>query len=84
MDITLWRLFWYRDNQQGGDGYDGDGKPIETAESITKSSIRGYVIDEQTIFMYAGIVDEDYTDRRKYKIKFTFMARRMVRLLFPV
>ncbi|MCS2237554.1 DUF4361 domain-containing protein [Bacteroides faecis] len=22
-------------------GYDGDGKPIETAESITKSSIRG-------------------------------------------
>ena len=53
-------------------GYDGDGKPIETAESITKSSIRGYVIDEQTIFTYAGIVDEDYTDRRKYKIKFAF------------
>ena len=45
---------------------------IETAESITKSSIRGYVIDEQTIFTYAGIVDEDYTDRRKYKIKFAF------------
>ena len=53
-------------------GYDGGGKPIETAESITKSSIRGYVIDHQTIFTYAGIVDEDYTDRRKYKIKFTF------------
>ena len=53
-------------------GYDGDGKPIETAESITKSSIRGYVIEEQTIFTYAGIVDEDYTDRRKYKIKFAF------------
>ena len=42
------------------------------------------MIDEQTIFTYAGIVDEDYTDRRKYKIKFAFMVRRMVRLLFPV
>lgn len=30
------------------------------------------MIDEQTIFTYAGIVDEDYTDRRKYKIKFAF------------
>ena len=65
-------------------GYDGDGKPIETAESITKSSIRGYVIDEQTIFTYAGIVDEDYTDRRSIKSNLLLMVRRMVRLLFPV
>lgn len=53
-------------------GYNEEGKPIETSESITKASIRGYVVDEQSIFTYAGIVDEDYTDRRKYKIKFTF------------
>ncbi|WP_125042138.1 DUF4973 domain-containing protein [Bacteroides faecalis] len=46
--------------------------PIETAESITKASVRGYVVDEKNIFTYAGIVDEDYTDRKKYKIKFTF------------
>ncbi len=49
-----------------------DGTSTETAESITKSLIRGYVIDEQTIFTYAGIVDEDYTDRRKYKVEFKF------------
>ena len=44
----------------------------ETTESITKETIRGYVVDDKTIFTYAGIVDEDYTDRRLYKIKFTF------------
>lgn len=49
-----------------------DGNETETSESITKSSVRGYVIDENSIFTYAGIVDEDYTDRKKYKIKFTF------------
>ncbi len=53
-------------------GYNGNGEPIETAESITRSSVRGYVVDEQSIFFYSGIVDEDYTDRKKYKIKFTF------------
>ncbi len=44
----------------------------ETAESITKSTIRAYVVDEHTVFFYAGIVDEDYTDRKKYKIMATF------------
>lgn len=53
-------------------GYDENGEPIETTESITRSLVRGYVIDEQSIFIYAGIVDEDYTDRKKYKIKFKF------------
>lgn len=53
-------------------GYDEHNKPIETTESITRSLVRGYVIDEQSIFIYAGIVDEDYTDRKKYKIKFKF------------
>lgn len=53
-------------------GYTDKGEPIETTESITRSLVRGYVIDEQSIFIYAGIVDEDYTDRKKYKIKFKF------------
>lgn len=44
----------------------------ETSESITKSSIRAYVVDENTVFIYAGIVDEDYTDRKKYKIYLDF------------
>lgn len=44
----------------------------ETTESITKSSIRAYVIDEESVFIYAGIVDEDYTDRKSYKIKIHF------------
>ena len=34
--------------------------------------INYYITVFQTIFTYAGIVDEDYTDRRKYKIKFAF------------
>lgn len=55
-------------------GYDDKGNPIETSESITRSSVRGYVVDENSIFMYAGIVDEDYTNRRDYKIKFTFIG----------
>lgn len=53
-------------------GENTDGTINETAESITKASVRGYVIDEQSMFIYAGIVDEDYTDRKKYKIKFKF------------
>ena len=53
-------------------GYNDDGTPIETSESITKSTIRAYVIDEKSVFIYAGIVDEDYTDRKTYKIKLTF------------
>lgn len=53
-------------------GYNEKGEPIETSESITRSSVRGYVVDENNIFFYAGIVDEDYADRKKYKIQFTF------------
>lgn len=53
-------------------GYTDKNEIIETSESITRTSVRGYVVDENSIFIYAGIVDEDYTDRKKYKIKFTF------------
>ncbi|MCR5179949.1 MAG: DUF4973 domain-containing protein [Bacteroidaceae bacterium] len=34
---------------------------------------RGYVVDESTIFFYAGTVDESRTDRRNYKIYFKFI-----------
>lgn len=44
----------------------------DTDVSITKNSVRGYVVDDNTIFTYAGIVDEDYTDRKRYKIYFKF------------
>ncbi len=53
-------------------GYDDDGNAVETDESITKSTIRAYVVDENTVFIYAGIVDEDYTDRKLYKINLYF------------
>lgn len=44
----------------------------ETNESITMSTVRSYVVDENTIFTYAGIVNEDYTDRKGYKINYKF------------
>ena len=31
-----------------------------------------YVVDENTIFMYAGIMDEEYTNRKEYKIIMRF------------
>ena len=34
---------------------------------------RGYVVDESTVFFYAGTVDETRTDRRKYKVFFKFI-----------
>lgn len=34
---------------------------------------RGYVVDENTIFFYAGTVDETRSDRRNYKVFFKFI-----------
>ena len=31
----------------------------DTEISITKTTVRGYVVDDETIFKYAGVVDED-------------------------
>lgn len=44
---------------------------META--LNMSSVRTYVVDEKTIFLYAGLRDIDYLDRKQYKIfvKFT-------------
>lgn len=44
----------------------------ENETPIVKSEIKSYVVDENTIFFYAGNIDEDRQDRRSYKIFATF------------
>jgi len=39
---------------------------------IVKSEIKSYVVDENTVFFYAGNIDEDRQDRGNYKIYATF------------
>lgn len=46
-------------------GYEGDA-------AIVKSEVHVYVVDENTVFFYAGTVDEDRTDRENYKVYATF------------
>lgn len=46
-------------------GYEGDA-------AIVKSDVPVYVVDNNTVFFYAGTIDEKRTDRRNYKIKATF------------
>ncbi len=43
-------------------------KGYESEAAIVESEIPVYVVDENTIFFYAGTVDEENTDRRSYKI----------------
>lgn len=40
----------------------------ENESPIVKSEIKTYVVDENTIFFYAGNIDEDRQDRENYKI----------------
>ncbi|AGA78965.1 DUF4973 domain-containing protein [Echinicola vietnamensis] len=40
----------------------------EDETPIVKEEIRAYVVDENTVFFYAGNIDEDRQDRRNYKI----------------
>ncbi|MDR1881528.1 MAG: DUF4973 domain-containing protein [Prevotella sp.] len=40
----------------------------ESQTPIVKSEIPSYVVDENTIFFYAGNIDEERIDRRNYKI----------------
>lgn len=40
----------------------------EEETPIVKADIKAYVVDENTIFFYAGNIDEDRQDRRNYKI----------------
>ncbi|HTN20271.1 MAG TPA: DUF4973 domain-containing protein [Pelobium sp.] len=57
--------------QYGGTLYkiflDGDTEPL------TLNTYRTYVVDDKTIFLYAGLRDVDYLDRKNYKVfmKFT-------------
>ncbi|MGX5688316.1 DUF4973 domain-containing protein [Arcticibacter tournemirensis] len=44
----------------------------ENQTALVKNEIRSYVVDENTIFVYAGIVDEERKDRRNYKVYITF------------
>jgi len=47
-------------------------KGYEDETPIVKSEIRSYVVDENTIFFYAGNIDEERQDRGNYKIYATF------------
>ncbi|WP_321290079.1 DUF4973 domain-containing protein [uncultured Sunxiuqinia sp.] len=47
-------------------------KGYEDDAAIVKSEVPVYVVDENTVFFYAGTVDEDRTDRRNYKINAIF------------
>ena len=40
----------------------------ENETPVVKSEIKSYVVDENTIFFYAGNIDEDRQDRRNYKV----------------
>ena len=40
----------------------------DLANAIGMETVRAYVVDENTIFFYAGNIDETRTDRRNYKI----------------
>lgn len=45
----------------------------ESHNSLTQSEYRAYVVNDSTVFFYAGLRDEDFVDRRNYKVflKFT-------------
>ncbi|MBO9595923.1 MAG: DUF4973 domain-containing protein [Niabella sp.] len=47
-------------------------KGEESGAAIVKSEIEAYVVDENSVFFYAGTVDENKTDRRNYKINARF------------
>ena len=47
----------------------------DEANATTSETVRGYVVDEQTLFFYAGNVNESRTDRRKYKVYAHFNGR---------
>ncbi|ANI88893.1 hypothetical protein A9P82_06045 [Arachidicoccus ginsenosidimutans] len=55
-------------------------KGEENGAAIVSSTIQTYVVDENTVFFYAGTVDENKTDRRDYKIyaKFDTTTREVV------
>lgn len=60
--------------------YSGTGlkiflKGYENDAAIVRSEIPAYVVNDSTVFFYAGTVDEDRIDRRNYKILAKFDDR---------
>lgn len=47
-------------------------KGKENSEPIVQNTVSTYVVDEHSIFMYAGMIDNKNIDRQKYKVKLTF------------
>lgn len=43
-------------------------KGDEGSGSIVANTVTGYVVDDNTVFFYAGNIDEDRTDRANYKV----------------
>ena len=41
-------------------------------DAIVESTRTAYVVDENTVFFYAGLMDEELIDRRNYKVYFNF------------
>ena len=66
---AILRIFPF--NDFSGD-YSGTAMKIYTSDDPTlataKSDIRGYVVNDTTIFFYAGDIDETRTDRANYKV----------------
>lgn len=44
----------------------------EAHNSLTQSNYRAYVVNDTTVFFYAGLRDEDFVDRRNYKVYLQF------------
>lgn len=70
---ALLRVFPF--NDYSGD-YSGSSLKISLADApenaTVKSTIRGYVVNDSTIFFYAGDVNEERTDRANYKVYAVF------------
>lgn len=56
--------------------YSGTSQQISIAgdtEASVVENVRMYVVDENAVFVYAGLIDEDRQDRANYKIKLEFI-----------
>ena len=49
----------------------------ETKRGYSSEYHTSYVIDDKTIFFYAGLIDIDRLDRKYYKIKFEFTEEKI-------
>lgn len=54
-----------------GDVWDRN-RPQNAQKALTVPFRNAYVVDEKTVFFYAGVTEEEALDRREYKVKATF------------